>query len=113
MIDRDRYRKVKEIFNAAVALEENERDAYLLRSCEGDAQLLEDVRKMLASHQQADTSWLISIKETVAEQVSAYKRGNSQLMEKQNAESHQAARASASSETKISLRLPAQSKSDP
>lgn len=113
MIDKERYRKVKEIFNAALALEESERDAYLLRSCEGDAPLLEDVLRMLASHQQADTSWLIAVKETVAEQVSAYKRGNSQLMERPSAEILQTERMSESSATKNPWRFPAQSKISP
>ena len=49
MIDKDRYRRIDEIFQAALALEPRERASYVSQECSGDAALLEEVEYLLAS----------------------------------------------------------------
>jgi serine/threonine protein kinase/tetratricopeptide (TPR) repeat protein len=49
MIDIDRYRRIDEIFQAALELEPRERASYIRRACSGDAALLKEVEDLLAS----------------------------------------------------------------
>jgi serine/threonine-protein kinase len=48
----ERWRKVKEIFQAAVELPAAERGAYLTDACAGDASLLTEVESLLAAHEE-------------------------------------------------------------
>ena len=50
----DRLQRAFELFDAAVALPENERAAYLARECAADAELREDVESLLSAHHQAE-----------------------------------------------------------
>ena len=49
MIDIDRYRRIDEIFQAALELEPRERASYISQTCSGDAALLKEVEYLLAS----------------------------------------------------------------
>jgi eukaryotic-like serine/threonine-protein kinase len=49
MIDIDRYRRIDEIFQAALELEPRERASYISQACSGDAALLKEVEYLLAS----------------------------------------------------------------
>src|SRR5436190_7516834 len=49
MIDIDRYRRIDEIFQAALELEPRERASYISEACSGDAALLKEVEYLLAS----------------------------------------------------------------
>lgn len=49
MIDIDRYRRIDEIFQAALDLEPLERASYISEACSGDAALLKEVEYLLAS----------------------------------------------------------------
>lgn len=49
MIDIDRYRKIDQIFQAALELESHERAPYIREACRGDAALLKEVEDLLAS----------------------------------------------------------------
>ena len=49
MIDKDRYRRIDEIFQAALEFEPRERASYLGQACNGDAALLKEVEYLLAS----------------------------------------------------------------
>ncbi|MFN8004222.1 MAG: protein kinase [Acidobacteriota bacterium] len=50
----ERERKVKEIFDAAWALSEEQRAAYIVASCQGNPSLMEAVERLWRAHQQAD-----------------------------------------------------------
>ena len=52
MIDPDRYRRIDEIFQAALELEPRERASYISQACSGDAALLKEVQELLASDNQ-------------------------------------------------------------
>ncbi len=52
MIDIDRYRRIDEIFQAALELEPRERASYISEACSGDAALLKEVEYLLASDDQ-------------------------------------------------------------
>lgn len=49
----ERYQQVSRIFESALALEEDERAAYLCEQCGTDEALREEVEKLIASHQEA------------------------------------------------------------
>src|SRR5262249_18391702 len=49
MIDIDRYRRIDEIFQAALELEPRDRAPYISQACSGDAALLKEVEDLLAS----------------------------------------------------------------
>jgi eukaryotic-like serine/threonine-protein kinase len=49
MIDIDRYRRIDEIFQAALELEPPKRTSYISQACSGDAVLLKEVEDLLAS----------------------------------------------------------------
>ena len=49
MIDIDRYRRIDEIFQAALELEPRERASHIIQACSGDAALLKEVEDLLAS----------------------------------------------------------------
>src|SRR5215471_11289690 len=49
MIDKDRYRRIDEIFQAALELEPRERASYVSQECSGDAALLKEVEYLLSS----------------------------------------------------------------
>ncbi len=46
----DRFRRCEELFHAAMSLAENERDAFLQRSCGDDPELRAEVERLLAAH---------------------------------------------------------------
>src|SRR5437762_4974111 len=52
MIDIDRYRRIDEIFQAALELEPRERTSYISEACSGDGALLKEVEYLLASDDQ-------------------------------------------------------------
>src|SRR3989440_153523 len=52
MIDIDRYRRIDEIFQAALELEPRERPSYISQACLGDEALLKEVEHLLASDEQ-------------------------------------------------------------
>src|SRR5262245_30459941 len=72
MTDRERYQRTKEIFNEALALEGQEREEYLLRTCSGDELLLKEIRGLLADDERANSSWEQAVKAHVVEQFAAY-----------------------------------------
>src|SRR6185436_10975327 len=47
-----RWQKVGEVFDRALGLPESERDAFVVRECGPDGELLSQVRELLAAHQQ-------------------------------------------------------------
>ncbi len=49
MIDIDRYRRIDEIFQAALELEPRERASHISQACSGDAALIKEVEDLLAS----------------------------------------------------------------
>ncbi len=51
----ERWKQVKEIFDAVVELEPGARDRFLERSCESDADLRSDVERLLRSSKEADS----------------------------------------------------------
>jgi len=46
-VDRDRYRKIKDLFNAALDLPADKREAYFAQAAGGDDELLREVRELL------------------------------------------------------------------
>jgi hypothetical protein len=50
----ERWKKVKELFDAVVELETDERGQFLDRACASDGGLRTDVEKLLSSFEQAD-----------------------------------------------------------
>src|SRR5215510_12088406 len=54
MIDIQRYRRIDEIFQAALELDPNERPSYISQACSGDETLLREVEYLLASE---DERW--------------------------------------------------------
>jgi serine/threonine protein kinase/tetratricopeptide (TPR) repeat protein len=52
-LNSDRFQRCEELFHAAVALPDNERDAFLQRSCADDPSLRADVERLLAAHLRA------------------------------------------------------------
>ena len=48
-----RFRRCEELFHAAAALAEDEREAFLQRSCADDPELRADVERLLAAHARA------------------------------------------------------------
>jgi predicted Ser/Thr protein kinase len=57
--DRERWRRVTELFHAALERPAAERDAFLAGACGGDAALLADVQALLASHARASDAGFI------------------------------------------------------
>jgi predicted Ser/Thr protein kinase len=57
--DRERWRRVTELFHAALERPAAERDAFLAAACGGDAALLVDVQALLASHARASDARFI------------------------------------------------------
>jgi predicted Ser/Thr protein kinase len=55
----DRWRRVTELFHAALERPPEERDAFLVAACSGDAALLADVRALLDGHARASTAKLM------------------------------------------------------
>src|SRR6478736_992787 len=49
MIDEERYRRIDEIFQAALELDPRERRSYISKACSGDESLLKEVEYLLAS----------------------------------------------------------------
>jgi hypothetical protein len=49
----ERHRRVGELYQAAVAMAEEERTTFLENHCGGDADLLRDVQSLLTAHRQA------------------------------------------------------------
>ena len=49
----DRFQRCEELFHSAVALPDEEREAFLQRSCSDDAELRADVERLLAAHARA------------------------------------------------------------
>ncbi|MDY7093298.1 MAG: serine/threonine-protein kinase, partial [Acidobacteriota bacterium] len=54
-MDPDRWRLVREIFDAAVALPASERLSFVQEQCAGDPALVEEVESLLCSHEEAGT----------------------------------------------------------
>jgi non-specific serine/threonine protein kinase/serine/threonine-protein kinase len=52
-VNSERFQRCEELFHAAVALPDDERDAFLQRSCADDAPLRADVERLLAAHASA------------------------------------------------------------
>ncbi len=50
----DRWKRLEEIFDAALERPQVERDAYLVEACSGDKTMLTEVRALLAGHEKAD-----------------------------------------------------------
>src|SRR5262249_37761088 len=48
----ERWRRVKEIFQAAIELPPAEREVYLADSCAGDPAMLAEVKSLIAAHEQ-------------------------------------------------------------
>ena len=49
-VSRERFRQVDEIFDAALDVAPNERDAFLARTCGADAALRDRVSALLSAH---------------------------------------------------------------
>src|SRR5437660_12502071 len=49
MIDVERYRRIDEVFQAALDLDPRERPSYISQACSGDESLLKEVEYLLAS----------------------------------------------------------------
>jgi serine/threonine protein kinase len=54
-MDSDRWRRITEIFHAAIARDDASRDAFLDDTCRLDPSLREEVERLIASHREADT----------------------------------------------------------
>ena len=55
-MDIERYRKIRNLFDAALDLDRGERKAFLQEACSGDDQLLADVEQLLAADEEQATS---------------------------------------------------------
>ena len=53
----DRWRRIKELIDVALQLEAAERPAYLDRACEGDAELLDEVRSLIEAYEDSGDSF--------------------------------------------------------
>lgn len=51
----DRWRLVEDLFDAALERPAEERERYVIEACAGDAEMLEEVRALLAGHENAGT----------------------------------------------------------
>jgi serine/threonine protein kinase len=54
MMNPNRWEKVKEIFHAALALPESDRERFVESECAGDEQLLEEMRSLFGAHAEYD-----------------------------------------------------------
>jgi non-specific serine/threonine protein kinase/serine/threonine-protein kinase len=54
----ERWQRVKQLLDSAIALEAGERSAFLDRACDGDAELRREIDSLLSSHEQAGTGFL-------------------------------------------------------
>ena len=54
----ERWQRVKQLLDEALAVESSERTSFLDRACAGDPQLRQEVESLLASHEQAGTDFL-------------------------------------------------------
>ena len=54
----ERWQRVKQLLEEAIALAPTERSSFLDRACEGDTQLRREVMSLLSSHEQAGTGFL-------------------------------------------------------
>ena len=52
-MDRQRWQRITESFDAALACPPGERDSYLARACAGDDELLVEVSRLLAEFEKA------------------------------------------------------------
>jgi hypothetical protein len=50
----ERWKKLEEIYNAALLLPKRERQAFLQKACDSDKELLRDVESLLAADDVAD-----------------------------------------------------------
>ncbi len=57
-MNRERWQRVKSLLSQAIDLAPPERDPFLQRECQGDAELLHEVQSLLASHEQAESGFL-------------------------------------------------------
>jgi serine/threonine-protein kinase len=53
-MDRERYQRLREVFQAVESLPEQERDDFLARACAGDQALMQEVQELLALEQDAN-----------------------------------------------------------
>ena len=62
----DRWRDINELFHAALAIDSEKRDVYLVEACKGDVELRLEVENLIASHESAEASMhTASLRETV------------------------------------------------
>jgi predicted Ser/Thr protein kinase len=71
MSERERYRRAKEIFEAALEVEEREREAYLTQACGSDQLLQQEVKRLLDSDRKIDSNWDLAVEARVVEQFAA------------------------------------------
>lgn len=53
----DRWNRIQALFDSALELGAHERDGYLTRECSDDAELLAEVRTLLAAHERSHEMW--------------------------------------------------------
>ena len=56
----ERWQRVKQVLDEAIALDDSERRPYLDQACAGDSEVRREVESLLSSHQQAGTEFLES-----------------------------------------------------
>ena len=54
----ERWQRVKQLLEQAIALDRDERSSFLDRNCDGDAELRREVDSLISSHEQAGTGFL-------------------------------------------------------
>ena len=57
-MNQDRWQRVKQLLDEAIAFDAAERPTFLAQACDGDAELRREVESLLASHEQAGTGFL-------------------------------------------------------
>ncbi|MBI3475815.1 MAG: protein kinase [Acidobacteria bacterium] len=54
----ERWQRVKQLLEEAIALDPDQRSSFLDRACEGDSELLREIHSLLSSHEEAGTGFL-------------------------------------------------------
>ena len=57
-MDPDRWQRIKEVFDSAVALETSAQSEYVAKTCQDDSEVLSEVQTLLRHHQEAASRFL-------------------------------------------------------
>src|SRR5579862_4962889 len=57
-MDPEKWRRIKEVFDSAIALQTGAQSEYIAKACQDDSQVLNEVQTLLRHHQEANSRFL-------------------------------------------------------